>query len=300
MNFGIITPPSAAQTQIVQSADPTDLQNLVNAAIGTIDRVTNAITSITLAGAGDGHTFVVLIESAPLANVTGGISGSGVAPPLLISQVRCYLASTAEELETAKTAAGAPAALPLPPLDVPFPYSVLDEQVAGSSKGTRFMGMTVFALSLIPVPVNSPAAQVQLSGVLGGGADPVVMAIQIQKGFSLPVVIPADTVLQYDGNAAIETLVDVSVVVQLTAAPVYPAGVTVEVLQDPAGAGTILASQSFQIFSATDNEEAAAMPTLCTLGPVALVPGTAQIGIKVTTIAPVTGTVTGLLRVAAR
>jgi hypothetical protein len=299
MNFGTVTPPSAAQTQIVQSADPIDLQNLVNAAIGTIDNGLSAITSITLAGAGDGHTFVVLIESALLANVNGGIPGSNISPPLLFSQVRCYLASTAEELETAKTAAGAPAAFPVPP-NPSIPYSVLDEQVAGSSKGTRFMGMTVFTLSGIAVPSNSPFAQVQLAGVLDGGPDPLVMAIQVQKGFSLPVVIPANTVLRYDGSAAIEALVDVSLVVQLTAAPAYPAGVTVEVLQDPAGVGTILALQEFQIFSATDNEEAMAMPTITLLVPVAISPGGALLGVRVTTIAPVTGSVTGLLRVAAR
>jgi hypothetical protein len=114
-----------------ESADPLDLQNRINAALAVIETVSpaRAITSLTLAGAGDGHTFVVLVSHAAVTDVNGGL----VFP----AGVQCYLASDSQQLTLARQA-----------LVLPQGTIVIDEQLAGSSKGTRFMGMNVGAAAL--------------------------------------------------------------------------------------------------------------------------------------------------------
>jgi len=296
MNYGIITNPSAAQVQAVQSADPTDLQNLVNAALLAVV-FPSAITNITLAGGGDGHTFVVLIESAPLGAAQGGLPGSvfGFAG----AQVRCYLAGTGEDLEVAKAASGLPAPIPAFPPNGPIPYVLSDEQVAGSSKGTRFMGMTVFAASSLPIPLGAPIAQTSLvNGSLAAGPNFLNIAfvtIPPSNGFG----IVGGNVLQYVGGVAIEALADVSVVVTGTGGT-FPALVNVELVQDPFIAAVVLAIETVQLFSATDNEEAVSFPSLAFLQPAGISPAASTLGVRITAPTGFAGTASGYLRVAAR
>jgi hypothetical protein len=302
MNYGIITNPSAAQVQVVQSADPTDLQNLVNAALLAINGLLSVITNITLAGGGDGHTFVVLIESALFADAQGALAATIFGVPG--TQVRCYLAGTGEDLEVARTAAGTPPPIPASPPLIPFPipYVLSDEQVAGSSKGTRFMGMTVFAASSLPIPLGAPIAQTSLlNAALVTGGNPLDIAfvpVPPSNGFS---VIGAGAILRYDGGLAIEALVDVSVVVTVTAAAAFPVAVTVSLLKDPGVTPVSLAQESIQIFSLADNIEAVSFPSLALLLPPGVSLADAQLGVRVTSLdAAFTGSALGFLRVAAR
>jgi hypothetical protein len=295
MNYGIITNPSAAQVQAVQSADPTDLQNLVNAALLAVV-FPSAITNITLAGGGDGHTFVVLIESAPLGAAQGGLPGSvfGFAG----AQVRCYLAGTGEDLEVAKAASGLPAPIPAFPPNGPIPYVLSDEQVAGSSKGTRFMGMTVFAASSLPIPLGAPIAQATLTnGALVAGDNFLNLAF-VPTPPSNGFFIPLPGVLQYVGGVAIEALADVSVVV--TGTGVLPALVSVQLVQDPLTTAVVLATETVQLFSAADNEEAVSFPSLAFLQPAGISPASSTLGVRIQAPAGFTGTASGYLRVAAR
>jgi len=117
-----ITSPASVLTRIVESADPVDLQGRVNAAISGLPGG-YVVVNLTLAGAGNGGLFTVTIEAGAAADVTGGFT----SPP----SVTCFLASEAEALEILARAA------------VPTSGSLADTQVAGSSLGTPFMGMTV-------------------------------------------------------------------------------------------------------------------------------------------------------------
>lgn len=127
-NYGTVSAGKTVNTAVVQSANPEDLQRRVNAVIAKIAQPpgANLIASMTLAGAGDGHTFTVTIEWAPGGDFAeGGLTpGDGVA---------CYMASQSEALLAARIAAGGSG---------PF----ADSQVAGASGGSRFMGMLVFGV----------------------------------------------------------------------------------------------------------------------------------------------------------
>ncbi len=127
--YGTIVDGVARQTRFVQSADPVDLSVKINAVMAEIfaDSTPQALASLTLAGAGDGHTFIAAITNAPAASVNGGIITPG-------AEGFCYLAGDAEGLAAAR------AALVADPVGTP---ATADEQLAGASKGTRFMGMIV-------------------------------------------------------------------------------------------------------------------------------------------------------------
>lgn len=109
-------------TRVVENADPQELATLVNAAIAALPG-TYTVTVLSLAGAGDGHTFTVTIE----AGLTAELSEGGFSSPPAVS---CYLAANAEELARVQA--------------IPAAGTLADVQVAGSSKGQRFMGMLVF------------------------------------------------------------------------------------------------------------------------------------------------------------
>jgi hypothetical protein len=117
-----ISGPTSLITRVVQSADAADLQLLASAAIAALP-AGYVVTNITLSGAGDGATFTVTIDAGLSADVTGGF----VTPPT----VECFLGSDASALARARVLAS--------PLSGVF----ADTQVAGASKGTRFMGMVV-------------------------------------------------------------------------------------------------------------------------------------------------------------
>jgi hypothetical protein len=107
---------------VVENGDPDALESFVNAEIAALP-AGYVVTALTLAGAGDGSAFTVTIESGLAADVTGGFED----PPT----VKCYLASSAEELLVRQNAVR------------PLTGTVCDVQIAGASKGQRFMGMFV-------------------------------------------------------------------------------------------------------------------------------------------------------------
>ncbi len=115
-----VTSPSSVLTRIVESSEPADLQARVNAAIAALPGG-SVVTALTLAGAGDGALFTVTIEAGAAADVTGGFA----SPP----SVTCFLGANAESMLVAH--------------GVVSNGAFADAQVAGASKGTRFMGMLV-------------------------------------------------------------------------------------------------------------------------------------------------------------
>ena len=223
--FGIIPDPTVATFKSIQSADPVDLQTQVNAYLASLG--SNLVMSIVLAGGGDGFMFVVDIESVPVTVLGGGgLIASGVA-------VRCFLAGTSEELARAKTAAGVP-----PPVSS-IAYSALDEQLAGASKGQRFMGMTVFLYNSIPVLPGPLAITASSSptAIPGGGA--VDADLGAFAGAANGFAITAPKVLSYTSTAPAVVLIEASVTVELDVTHDF----TVEIVSDPTGTDTVLASQ---------------------------------------------------------
>jgi hypothetical protein len=130
--YGTITDPATATVQFVESAQADDLESRVNAKLAELFAAdpARAVSGITLAGGGDGHTFVVEIESALASAVDGGITASG-------ARVRCYLASENEALAVVRSV-------------IPITDVIVDEQVAGAAKGTRFMGIILLGGGVVP------------------------------------------------------------------------------------------------------------------------------------------------------
>jgi len=140
-SFGTITNVASAETAFVESAQADDLQDRVNAVLDAVYAAdpARAVTAITLAGAGDGHTFTVAIDHAPVTDVAGGLADPSTA------QVICYLASENEALSIARNS-----------IQFPEGSVIADEQLAGGAKGTRFMGLVVHVPQQTPpVPVLS-------------------------------------------------------------------------------------------------------------------------------------------------
>ena len=145
--FGTVTDSTNATVVFVESAQADDLQLRANKAILAIYTASpaRAISAITLAGGGDGHTFVVLIESAPATDVDGGLVNPN-------GGCLCYLASENEALSIARAVSFA---------QLPADEPVIDEQLAGSAKGTRFMGLIVVGLAVAPTPPADVTALTQ-------------------------------------------------------------------------------------------------------------------------------------------
>ena len=88
--YGSIDPGADITTRVVQSANPLDLARRVTAALLEIAKLPNmqVIASMTLAGAGDGHTFTVTIEAAAMADVQGGLMPGAAGVTV---GVQCYM-----------------------------------------------------------------------------------------------------------------------------------------------------------------------------------------------------------------
>jgi hypothetical protein len=129
--YGSISSAAANGQQLrIQSADPTDLQTRLNAALTALASGT-LITEISLVGAGDGHTFVATVTYAASADP------SNVAQALIKTtassvQVRAWVAGDATQF-------GVQRALALTGVT----GLLFDEMVAGGSQGTRLMGLAV-------------------------------------------------------------------------------------------------------------------------------------------------------------
>lgn len=142
--FATITVPLTPSDFLVEapeSASPEDLENLVNAALAKI-AIEGAgpqgipyVTAMTLAGGGDGHTFIVNITAfkGPIGQVENGVLSA------MVARVTCYMAATSEELLKAEVVARRRLFAVLTGPNATF----LDSQLAGASQGTHFMGMLV-------------------------------------------------------------------------------------------------------------------------------------------------------------
>lgn len=119
-------------TNYVQAADPVVLQTRLNALFAAFAANPNLrIASITLAGAGDGHTFVVELVRVLVTDIIGGV---GLDPAQLTAT--CYMAADAFELSAQRNKV-----TPATPIG--------DEQLAGASQGTRFMGLILGGATFI-------------------------------------------------------------------------------------------------------------------------------------------------------
>lgn len=94
----------------------------------------NSILALSLAGGGDGHTFVTSVERSPSPLIGVSLDEDNL--------IGCYLAASEEELGVAKAACVAAMLASTPPSQG-LTLRIVDEQLAGASKGTRFMGMLV-------------------------------------------------------------------------------------------------------------------------------------------------------------
>jgi hypothetical protein len=123
-------------TTFIQAAEADLMASKLNALLQS-DLGTEVI-SLTLAGAGDGHTFVTEVVTSGNPITTGPFSTFDGEDAL----IGCYLAASEETLAVARAATVTFMQAQPPPN--PGDLLVLtDEQVAGSSKGTRFMGLIV-------------------------------------------------------------------------------------------------------------------------------------------------------------
>lgn len=210
---------SAISTMIVQSADPADLARRVNAFIASLNAQTTAITGLTLAGAGDGYTFVVLIDTALIANVQSGT-------PLLASpasEVRCYAGGDAQELLVARSAVVVP-----PPVSN-IALLLVDDQIAGAAKGTRFMGMGVYSAS-----PQSPAAAFAQAVLTASQAITSGTPLTFASLFAgnLFAIADAGASLQYTGAVTASELFNASLSVTNGATPQT---IIVSLVKDPTG-----------------------------------------------------------------
>jgi len=152
--FGSIDPGSAGVVVFVESAAPDDLASRANAAIAAIP-AGNLISDITLAGGGDGHTFVVLIEYGPTADVDAGLDPA-------TTSVKCYMAAQQQALAAVRSV-----------LAMTLGGIVADEQMAGGSKGTHFMGLLVLSTvafrrcGLLQVGYDQPIEGLELPPAVG-------------------------------------------------------------------------------------------------------------------------------------
>jgi len=126
-----VTPAPNTLTIHIQSADPDDMTARVGAAMDTIATdPANRVTSMRLSGAGDGHSFVLSVEYSPTAG--------GLVPGQVKSGIGFFMASDAPSLDNARSLLAARLALANPT------FELHDSEIAGASKGLRFMGMLVF------------------------------------------------------------------------------------------------------------------------------------------------------------
>lgn len=132
--FPTVTAGGVIKHAFVESAEPSDLENKVNAALAALAAENFTLAPmITLSGGGDGHVFVVNIVGAKVgANVV--IQGQLIPSTGPFGcRAFCYFASDSEALVPACDQAMAR----LIASTLPF----IDSQIAGASQGTRFMGM---------------------------------------------------------------------------------------------------------------------------------------------------------------
>lgn len=217
--FGTITEPDNQVTDFVQSAQAADLQAKLTALLASID-ADRRVASIVLAGAGDGHTFVVAVQHAPKGDVIGGF-----APNILV--VQTYLASEQEALAAAAA-------------DVVYPANgaINAIEIAGASGGTRFMVLNIDAVAEEAPMAEMPRGTIgglDLGIALGAGTTVLIGASGagiVLVGNAIDFGINGAGRLQYLGGMPIQ--VQLHAVVAMTLVNVFTA--TLHIVKDPAGA----------------------------------------------------------------
>jgi hypothetical protein len=229
--FGQILNPAAAVVDFVQSADPADLEARANALIASIaaQQPLRLITNITLAGAGDGHTFVLLVEHVaqgtdPNFNLTGGTFPAATT-------VRCYMASQQDALEAVRAAVSAAG------------QTIADEQLAGADQGTRFMGCLVLQTPPFQPVAACPAGligAVDMNFSLDGSGTTILTdpAIVLASAPAAPLFFdsPSPGVLRYTGPLFADIMLDAHVSLELT----DPGTATIAIVQDPLGVPSLV------------------------------------------------------------
>jgi hypothetical protein len=129
-------PIDSSTITIVQAAEADLMEEGVSAQLRALSE---SVMSLTLSGGGDGHTFITEI-------VHSGDSVDDLLPVEVEGDeavIGCYLASNAADLKVARAKTVAAMNAVVPPMGSTAPLVVVDEQVAGAAKGTRFMGLIV-------------------------------------------------------------------------------------------------------------------------------------------------------------
>jgi len=133
--FGFAPLSSVIATRFIQASEAPVMQALAAEMLADLAANVNGnIIGATLAGAGDGYTFVTTVD---VSNSPGG-------PSYEASEARFayYLAATAEELAVARIPVLAALRAETPPFQGAI-LNLIDDQLVGSSKGTHFMGLIV-------------------------------------------------------------------------------------------------------------------------------------------------------------
>jgi len=249
---------SAFTTLMVQSSDPANLQALIEAALlanaGSTIPNNQVIIGIKLAAAGDGHTFVCLIDIADSGDVVDGnpLDGTNVVGgvPVALSAFRCYTGGDAQELLRAKSAIVPPPAIAA--FSTTFPFLVADEQLEGGSKGTRFMGLVVYSSTLTANGNDqSRAIADTTTSTALVAATPLIATFTAltARNFSLT---GGGQAITYIGLQAQLFALHASVTVEET--PAGPNTVTVDIVSDPLGTPVPIGQTIVRILDATEQE----------------------------------------------
>jgi len=144
--YGTIPAPGSAL--FVESAEPTDLETRVNAALQILAVAMPVLASVQLSGAGDGHSFVVELVGTQTMNAITLTVGTYAFNPSGVFAI-CYMAADRDQLREQR--ARAVAASGISSTD-----TVIDEIVAGASKGLRHMGLILYVKGTPPPPIPGP------------------------------------------------------------------------------------------------------------------------------------------------
>jgi hypothetical protein len=131
------------ETRVIESADPVDMETQVAATLAEFAARSNpafGLAFLDLAGGGDGHTFVCTMEF-------GAENFVSTIPIGFIAGILFYMASERSALLVAREATQARL---VPLLSQNQVVTEIQTGLAGTSKGTRFMGY-VFALNIEPL-----------------------------------------------------------------------------------------------------------------------------------------------------
>lgn len=211
-----------AQQLRIQSADPTDMQTRLNAALTAL-AIGSVITAIDLVGAGDGATFLATVTYTPAtdpANAPAGIVKGGATSV----QVRCWVAGDGTQF-------GVQRALALTGVTA----VISDEITAGASQGTRLMGLAVITSETGFLGTNGGIEAVAMGTALAAGSNLVIGAVAAGMTLTSTTLLfdmPAVGRLRYRCNVQGIFLV----IAEISLVQVVSFTGHLDIVKDPAGA----------------------------------------------------------------